>query len=207
MSTFLLPVNQIDALPGVAEPNYAAQGGEVETMPVCFQRYYSPAAAGMDGLVGNASDPVTFGFRAYSGRMNVRGVRRFTFTLAVKMREFQNDSDFRPNVYATAWVDDGPGVSYAPLQDNFNITTWTKVGTMRLAIAYVGTPFPPPVMGVYPIIYKTAACSWDVGGLGNAGLDQDGLTGTIALRLDANNGIPGGAVYNAFLYGSLLAAS
>jgi hypothetical protein len=203
----LVPQAQLDALPSASQPNYVAQGGEVEVMPVCFMRYYSPAAAGMDGLVGNASDPVTFRFRAYSGRMNVRGVRRFTFTLAVKMREAASDSDFRPDVYATAWVDDGPGVSYAPLQDNFNVNTWVKVGTLRLAIAYVASPFPPPVMGVYPTIYKTAACSWDVGGMGNAGVNQDGLTGTIALRLDAVAGIPGGAVYNAFLYGSLLATS
>ena len=205
MSTGLIPQNQIDALPGLGLPFYAAQNGDLEIAPKTFQRYFDPVRTGINNWIGNLSDPVTGHFRAYTLEMNCRGCRHFTFTLAVKMREAANDSDFRPDVYATAWAAAEPGVRVAPLIDNFNLSTWVKVGTMRLQPAY--QIFPGPVLGVYPVLYKTAACSWDVGGLGNAGFSQDGLTGSLALRLDAPNGIPGGAFFNAELYGSLIAAT
>jgi hypothetical protein len=209
MSTTIIPQAQFAALPYITVAEYLAVGGDVEIVPGQISRYFSPVDLGMNNLVGNASDPITHDYSAQSAAVNCRGCRRFTFALAVKMREavnpgLEHDQDWQIQVYSKCWVPAEPGVRIAPQVGNFT-NAWDYCGLIHFPVAYP-FGFPPPVMGVYPTLYKTASCSWELGDTAQGGGVQAGLTGAMGIRLKSANGITG-AHFDAYLYGSLWASS
>jgi hypothetical protein len=213
-TTTIIPESQFNALPYATVAQFLAASGDVEIVPGLIVRYYGPSGTGINGLPGNASDPITHRFMAVSSPLNCRGCRRFTFSLAVLMRYAvppgtMHDADWPINVFCQAVVEGEGGAMIQPVQGDF-ANQWAYCGPIHLPVAYP-VLFPPPTNpadpATYPKVYKSASCSWEVGDVTSGGSQQAGLTGSVIVKLDAVAGIGGAPFFNALIYGSLWASS
>ena len=213
-TTPVIPQSQFNAFPYLTIGQYLATTGDVEIVPGQLLRYFTPAETGINGRAANESDPIdpTHPFGIIGNAMNCRGARRFTFQLSMRMREAANDTGFPApvEVYTTAQVAAEPGVSIAPAFGQMT-NRWALCGRITMNQAYPGG-FPPPVNPLdpltYPIIYKSASCSWDVGNATVGGATQKGMTGPVTIRLKCSGGGQGAVLFfNSLLYGSLWAST
>jgi hypothetical protein len=210
--TTILPQHQYNALPYTSTQAYAANGGQVQVRPGSITRYFTPAETGIDGVAGNASDPIdpAHPFAAIGKALDCQGCNRFTFGLSVKMQEAANDTPFPAviEVYSTAWIGAEPGISVEP---KFGAMTnrWALCGRITVNNAYIVFPGPginPPA--TLPTVYKSGSCSWDVGNTTVGGNVQRGMTGPITMRIRCSGGVGGVPTWvEARIYGSLWASS
>jgi len=209
-TTPVIPQSQFNAFPYLTIGQYLATTGDVEIVPGQLLRYFTPAETGINGIPANSTDLIDpthpFGFIGLP--MNCRGARRFTFLCSMKMREWQNDQAFPSpvEILSTGQVAAEPGVSIPPAYGVLG--NWLVCARFTMNKAY--PVFPPPGNpldpATYPIVYKSASCSWDVG-CRVGGAIQYGLTGPVTIRLRCSGGVSGGLFYDGQMYGSLWAST
>jgi hypothetical protein len=214
MSPSICPVSQYDAIPILAVSQFIATTGEVETFPPgVIVREFSPAATGINGWLGNYNDGGGGGgnWVAWSLPLDVRVCTRFTLLYALKMREASHDQVMGIDVKIANTVAADVAPYVAPRLSLLSPAAWETVGTMTIGRAYPFGTFPPPwpnpVTGPnFPIVYKSASLSWEIGQKFNAGSGpQLGSDGRIVLWL--RGPLTGGTTWNSFVYVSLIAST